>query len=767
MKKLIIIIFLLISFRCAAYQPGDLVSATIETNGWNVLLTFANMSTNGAYSMGLGPTNTLSAPKIKLTMTDMGYDSACNATTYTRVVYGTKQVRLPYPANTSNAPDSNTNYDQSVSAVTNITLRFAISDFIADKTSNITATVLGGLYIQGGVTSSAASSFTVVNNSTEPYQQTVVNWSWPERQHVTNGTLTLRALAFNRYARNGKPVAAVRFTVQDSGGTKVTNVVTSMSIDRTIASTNQVQCPDYVASIDVSSLSTPGVLTCNLEAYPWIGNNPTLSSSYSANEFNPSIRPTTNWLDRSNTYGITVAVVATNGNDTTGKAWDIAYSTNATSSPFATIGRACNAIVGTNNTQRSRNDAGAGQIWLRGGGTYAWSGASTTFGNTPATYCTVMTHTNDANRSAIISGVGGNQSIANRVRFKGVTLLCLGTFYNTANSEGDVIWIDDCSVNDTGSSAMWQETHASASEIIYLTSSIVTNVAQGLKAFSTQKNCFSLVRANEFYGFNGTIVPYTVIGNTHWGGAVGGAISDVASGGMPNTGTNMIVGWNLFYRCNSTSSHVTQINNANAFGMAFVNNLIEVTNSGGSACIALGSDGNTVQIDNVMLWNNTTVGQRGNIAYNDSGSTFARKHGWSYVANVFDDNNIKSDTFGTQNGNRTGNWPCLYGVGYRANFHGEIAGIGATGFISEFVGLYSTWQQSLTNASLAYVNRQSYDGITGGAGLGDYRHKAKSPTVVIGYLSRSTVLPFDLYGVSRGAVDPIGAFCTGSPYRQN
>lgn len=759
-------ILLVIAIRCAAYNPGDLVSASIETNGWNILLTFANMSTNGSYSMGIGSTNTLSSPKVRLDMTDTGYDTACNSTSYTRSVYATKQVRLPYPSNTSTDPNANTNYDQSVVSVTNITLRFALSDFIADKTSNITATIASGLYIQGGVTSGAASAFTVSNGSTEPYQQTVANWTWPEKQHVNNNTLTLRAAAFNRFARQGKPVAAIRFTVQDSSGTKLTNVVTSMTIDRTIASTNQVQVPDYVSSFDVSSLTTPGVLTCNLEAYPWIGNNPTLSASYSANEFNPSIRPTTNWLDRSNTYGITVAVVATNGNDTTGKAWDISQSTNATSSPFATIGRACNAIVGTNNSQHSRGDAGAGQIWLRGGGTYAWSGASTTFGTTPQTYCTVMTHTNDVNRSAIISGVGGNQSIANRVRFKGVTLLCLGTFYNTANSEGDIIWIDDCSVNDTGASAMWQETHASASEIIYLTRSIVTNVAQGLKAFSTQKNCFSLVRGNELYGFNGQIVPYTMIGNTHWGGAVGSSVSSSASSGMPNPGTNMIVGWNAYYRCNSSATHVFQINNLNAFGLAFVNNLIEVTNSGGSSAVAIASDGNTVQIDNVLLWHNTVTGQRGNIGYNDSGSTFARKHGWSFVGNVLDDNNIKSDTFGTPNANRTGNWPCLYGVGYRANIHGEINGIGAGGFLNEFVGLYSTWVQAQTNTSIVYVNRQSYDGITGGAGLGDYRHKAKSPTVVIGYLSRSTVLPFDLYGVSRGAVDPVGAFCTGSPYRQ-
>lgn len=184
-------------------------------------------------------------------------------------------------------------------------------------------------------------------------------------------------------------------------------------------------------------------------------------------------------------------------------------------------------------------------------------------------------------------------------------------------------------------------------------------------------------------------------------------------------------------------------------------------------------------VRNIMLWYNTTTGQRINRGYNDAGTTFYLRTLWQEIGNLYESAAIKADTFAPVSANRIGNWSILYGVGNFGNMDVEAGTasnpVGVPGLWQpEFPGISSDWipvaasnnaqanpQPPGNSAAMRavnyaqYISRQSWNGITAGAGGGNYELLPSSPAGSLVPSGRA-VLPFDLQGYSRRN-DGIGA----------
>lgn len=214
--------------------------------------------------------------------------------------------------------------------------------------------------------------------------------------------------------------------------------------------------------------------------------------------------------------------------------------------------------------------------------------------------------------------------------------------------------------------------------------------------------------------------------------------------------------------------------------MAIIQNVLEYVSSVSTALIRIAADGSTVSpVRNILLWHNTTTGQRINRGYNDSGTTFYLRNLWQEVGNLYESAALKADTFSPFSVNRVGNWALLYGVGNFGNMDVEAGTasnpVGTPGLWQpEFPGLFSDWipiaassnvqstQQAPANSAamrpvnyVQYTLRRSWDGVTAGAGGGDYQLLSGSPAISL-IPSGRAVLPVDIDGYPRRN-DGVGA----------
>jgi hypothetical protein len=166
------------------------------------------------------------------------------------------------------------------------------------------------------------------------------------------------------------------------------------------------------------------------------------------------------------------------------------------------------------------------------------------------------------------------------------------------------------------------------------------------------------------------------------------------------------------------------------YGLSFVNNVVE-TSSGTQITVKMLGDGNSAIASQIVFWHNTITGQRLNLCYNDTGTISYLKNNVSFMFNALAGGssaggvNIKTDNFGTPNGNRVGNWAILYGVDCMAN-----AEVNTIGFCQAYNGLGCTGIMDATGqaGSATGICRMSFaadNSVAGsGTGNGDYRPQA-------------------------------------------
>lgn len=698
----------------------------------------------GTYAFGLGANNdpATGSPKWVIVVSSSGYDDTCSLTTISRTIYGTKQVRKPYPDNALN--------DETESGG-NVTSRVALSDYIYSGDTVVSTAILSGLY-NDGANASLAGTPSATNSSTLAYPKVTANWSWPGYQ-LMDSTTKLRCVAFSPHAQQGRPVRAVKFTVTD-GTTTNTEIVLAPTYDASMG--DAVPVVEYVTTTDLTAGLTQGAeLTCNFIAYPWVGDaDSVLDTSTGTAAPTPLFGPIKAVCNRTGAYQVTCALVDDTGGSDAGAntVYPASSFDPATAYKFATIGKAAAAIAAYNNANYSRNDGGAGVVYLADGN-YVWAGSSNSYGTTPKTWLTVTRASNSTNRAAVvITSANNDKALGGRTKLTDITITSSTAIQHSGEA---ALWLDRCDINYTGAAFVYGDGMTT-----WATRNTLTAVAGGFGPYSNGTSRLALLRGNTITTNLTCPAFFTVLGNNRHT-TTQTSVLGVSSAGVAFA-DNKILAFNRWMKVNQSS--LFTVNNVAVSRFAVVQNIFEAIGTTTGPLNSLFADGGTSgDALNIIIWHNVTVGQRINQAYCSTGANNPLRVGWSVKNNITDDFAMKTDTFtgdGGANGVRVGNWSQLYGVGSSGNAYQAVNDITANSSVQEFWGLKTLRATSVAATYMAYTNRLAWIG-TGGAstGNGDYTLTKDSPAI---NMQRDWVLPYDLAGIYRTATSAAGAYHYGT-----
>lgn len=748
---------------------GVISSVTVGADGWYADIGIQNLGTGGSYAFGLGSNNdpATGSPKIVFTVTSLGFDLTGAATTVTRTIYGTKAVRQPYP---------NASLNQETVAGGVVTVRVALSNYLFAKDNTgagnsgtaPTVTIASGFYTQAGTPNTAATNMAVTNNSTRPYPKVVGNWSWPGYDKVGT-SFTARAVAFHSSAAAGRPVQCVKFTATDQHTNTVSSTVTDPTVDNSVGDAQPVV--EYTASLATSSLAQGDLVTVNFIAYPRVGDTAAcLDTSSGTAQPTPLYGPISVVCDKTGAYATSAAVVdPVAGNDATG-AVTAAFNANTPPPAYLTMAAAFDALSTYNNTNYGRNNCGGSVMYLKDG-THPWVNGSPTLGSTPDAWLTITKFPTSTRGNVIIGTFVTGHSLGLKVKLLDVLITGQSTLGNIFAGAGSLLWIDRCEINCPTANQPPFYTNT----VWHVTRSLVTSLNQGFRPFSTVNAAPGIIRGNTVVTAGTAGIAYTFLGNNM---PAASQINDSYSGQTIPAPTNTIVAYNKLSGSMGSAAPVALRMNtvSDTHGAAFVQNLMEITTSSASPALQIAADSSTgTPVNNVLVWNNVVVGQRTNLAYNEvdtaSGGGLAYRLGWSVKGNIFDDANIKSDTFAgsgfAADTAKVGNWSFLYGCGCSGNVYAETVGIGAPGtFLWEMPGL-RCYQPPITAGTqpptgstnvygyLQFVDPRSYTGTASGSGGGDYHLQKTSPAAG---MQRDLVMPLDFNASPRQTTDAAGVF---------
>lgn len=737
---------------------GDISGIAIETNGWiaDVFIASALANTNGIFFNGLGATNSAltGAETLVLTVVSMGYSNAAPVTRLRRV-YGNQPVRLPYPYQA---------YWDTTNRTGALMIKMSLSDYVCAKDSNITATVLAGLYTGNALTNRAASSIAVTNNSVLPYPKVIANWLQPNWDQIPNGATAyeLRCAAFDWSAANGQPVESVVFSAQDAHShvVRVTNT-TPVAVWTT---NSDIYVIKYAALMNCSPLTARDVVTNNFAAYPAVGDSGSVCDT--SDGANGQLTPYYHWLEFMNnkdgSYSSAVALVTAGAGS--GTVITTPLDTNYPPPAFGTIAEAAAAIQAANRASFGHNDCGGGTIYLTSGCHYYGQVVDAP----SATYLTIGNYPGNVAPAFITNGVASSRASA---------IVKLDSLSITSNNDFTFCnckawWFNNCGFDARVTTALIDK------GIVFFTGNTVTNLDQGLVAAETGLHPWTLIYGNNLMG-KASMHSYTVVGNwVHPSAAQSGAVLSTSLSGLPYFCDRTIIAYNKFMNINpSGGTMISLYNGAQTCtnGLAIVQNIFEfVEGDGGGVLAGIKSDLTTGQSTNVLIWNNVWVGERVNLAYNDNGTAPLFSQFWSVKNNIFDHACIKSDTFigtGGAQGTRYGNWAPYWGVGYSGNLSVQKGGsLGAAyDFAYRSMGLNSAESAHIgdpptatATISALFVSDGSWLGIksVNGTGNGDYHLQAGSPASSI---AMDLVLPYDLEGQARHAYGAAGVYGAAAP----
>ena len=309
----------------------------------------------------------------------------------------------------------------------NVSVTTSSTPVTVTVTGSNTTTLAGYTTISSGTqilapagTNNAVTGKIVTNNSGAPYPKVVGNWSWvPSRKLAAIDTL--RAVCFHFGAQQGRPLRVIKFVVTDQHSHTLTKLVTQMTIDPTKPDALPVQ--EYIATFDFTDAINGGTnamtqgdtLTANFIAYPWIGDansildtSNTAASNFPIGVAEPTIYagPKTFICDISGTYSRYVAVVdAISGSDGA----QALTQDPLTSTPFATIGAAYNALLAQNFTSYARRNGAGSTIYLKAG-YHPWigieSGSKTAESPVATSWLTITPYPGVTTDQAVLMGAG-------------------------------------------------------------------------------------------------------------------------------------------------------------------------------------------------------------------------------------------------------------------------------------------------------------------------------------------------------------------------
>lgn len=760
MRTLLALLILIAPLRSVA-APGDIVSAHIETNGFILQLEFSGMTNKGTFISGLTSDyrNITATNSIELLLADNGY-SGVSPVTSVRKVFVTRQIRSPYPNQSSN---------EFYTIGTNCWGRFALSDWVYKDTVVTSIVVRAGAYTDAARSNLTFSSTVVTNNSTNEHSKPIGQFiSLPWRK---SGTANVEIVAWDHHPKNGESIAGVKFwTTDQAGNSTATQSVTSATGEFT---KDGVWIEKFVANYSLVGLNE-GIVSNHFEVFPHVGTN-TLHTDLSGFTF-PSyqVAPQPMLCDTNGDYGTTFAWVdPVNGSDSTGIATTNALITFT--NKFATPQGAKNAILRTNWLLFSRSTPGAGLIYLTNG-TYSSTATSEVNSNaTPATWCYVMPDSASSRESVVVTN--NAWALGQMICYSNLTISSI----RSASSFGAAgwNWFANCKfTNCIGSTLIGTVTN------VYLTDCEINNVTQGIYPVGSNQNNYRLMRGNSWDWFVGNVHHTTFVGNFRQYGTNGALILAWTDSTAHEPPSYPIIAYNVLKGQQQGNSHMIQLTPPNSNmritnGFAVIQNCIETVgdlagdaNNGRLLSAAVStSAGDTNPVERAIVSYNTFAGARGPHGWDNasSGSSeVAKRQGNVMWNNTTDNINFKSDQVSSANAAHLGSWPLVYGVGFMGNVEQDPAWMDS-GWVSDHGGISSVMATNVSGRGLTapwavfhgYVNRQTASGLTNVIeGRGDYRLISSSPLFRLN--TTKWGLKRDLEGKPRSAIDPPGAYTDGN-----
>lgn len=642
-----------------------------------------------------------------ITVSREGFDATGAAATIEETLYTTKRVRQAYPNQTSLTTDT-----------------VALSDYIYS-----TDTIAG-----------------VTNSSAEASPKPIANWSMPHRIIVGN-SLTVSLTAFHRNGSAGKPVAAVVFRATD-GTTTVT--ATASALTATVDPLTGNRILEYVATLDLTTLTNTAAITVNARVYPRIGAAASvIDSADLSNDWDFS--PRTFIKNTALAAAPNLIYVKATGTDTLG-----AGGAYVGTDPDLAAASPALTLTGAINQARNRLGTGSGslnglRVRLDAG---TWSRSATPTANTVTAEIVVEPIPGVAKASCILEfGAANNAWGATYCRVRGLTLKRMGAFYLQSVAGTNQV-VEDCTLDWNGNTGQMGAA---------TTSTYFINVAMNAGVSSSGLGQTSGVVWSMIRGCTGGLANSTAdieminfIGNAMTGGRIGNAANRAQD--------NRTIAFNRFIGIgNATSVIVNLTVGTSLTGFALVQNVFEYTSASSQRSFMPSGDGDTLSTVHVVCQHNTFAGfndcGRGNLLYDETVGTLRTHKLQSFVGNIQVQINTKSDIFLTD-GTHTGNWAYDNGVGCRGEFsiYRNAAGNLTSGFNQTYPGVDAKIGTINTGAGqdpLFTSNQATTAGPVAGSGGGDYTIGALSPAKS---MVADSPLAYDLAGNARAGAVAAGAY---------
>lgn len=747
-----------------------------------------------SYALGIGANNSVSAAKIRLTVTS--HDPLGG--TFTRPVYGTHQLRQVYQVGVcanGSAPCPN---DQIIVGTT-ATFRVALGSATTrpgDGPPNgyvyagdtATVDIDAGTVTYSGTGNPAVTGMGVTNNSTLAAPQAIAYWTRPWLTRITESTFRVCATGIGAGSHDGMPLRQMTFVATD--GVHSQTLSSTMPILSRWAGANdptQEYCVDFTSS----TFDQASIVTVNFQAVPWIGTSAAILDSSAApclTQPTHACAPITYLMDRLGTFGTAVAVVDPAAADDTPSCAAAAGTDPSTISPCKTIRGAAIKMSAFNLANYSRRDL-AGTMYLKAGN-YTWTGSTDAITadsgtNASTTWLRVTRYPGLTVDDVVINAATDttyNKLTATPIMIDGITVNDASATSSTfqANGTGRYLWTKDSKLHKNAGSSLhyyfgltfWTGNSQIISADCQTGSTISSDCAKGAYIQYSSTSWPAIVRGNSFNGVAHVITACTLLGNTYDDTNTNATIkiSPQESGGT--LCTQPIIAFNRFQNQKNTGSIVSVggtlsfgATTTTLWGTMFALNLVEYNSTSVSGItVATASDASTnTPVENMHWLDSTLVGMRANMGYNDNGTTLRLRTNWFASGMVWDALASKHDTFSPANGVRVGAWSWLYGVGLHGNANLEAPSFCTTcDYQLEFAGVRSYQKpiaasqdaQATTQPPTAagnaigwagFVDRQSWDGTAIGTGNGDYRLKSNSPLIGLRPPGGCN-FPYDLWG---------------------
>lgn len=623
-----------LSVTIADATPIDIASSIgARGNGWVAIVVLKGLTSLAG---------TVVPSALTLNVSDPGYDTAGNATTVNRTLNGVAHLRRQYP----NGGSMVISTDGS-----DLTLYITLDDWVYSPTSIVSATI-GSSFYTGAV---ASTSPTNTNLSTQAYQKALFSWINPQNDR-SGSSYTVEAVAFHRHARAGQQVACIKFNVNDGTTTSADTLVSATSTSARISKGNIPEV--WSGSVDFSGMTQGTVCNVNAKVYPWIGNSSAVLDLSTAGVSWPTTLPITKLrvlCDRTGGYGGGYAYVQVGASAGTVSA----TPATAAADPYPSISAALTALKAWNNTNKGHNDIGGGFIRLMDNAganqTHTISAAGV---NSPgASWCVVE---KDPASGATVTVTWGAslQQYPDNMLWRNLSFLTAAAYtYQLAgyNNTRGAICFDNCSIDNTANKNLltWFD-------VPYLYNLTLSGNDVDFANLANTQGAIPIAA-----GIVGTTALHYTNNPICWIGNSTPRSLSVASNTTDGR-DGFIVYNNRVWGGVITNASATTLN----YGCANVQNLYDYSGGRAGTCMNFFADGDLTTISNYVEQHNTAVGARCSRMYNDVVATKTAPNGLLKMGssrfNIWDDYNIKSDTFSSGAGS-VGNWSYMYSVGNVGN----------------------------------------------------------------------------------------------------